>query len=195
MAAYVIFQVKSGWMAIVGNEKGVERIYLPGLSPEDLRKKIRREFPDGVEGAAFLEGAKRELIEYFDGQRDRFEMPLDLSRATPFQKKAYQAMCTIPFGEVRTYRWLAEKVGNPKAVRAAGSANARNRWPVVIPCHRIVGSDGRLTGFSAPGGLELKASLLKLEGIPTEGGRVQAGRVMTSARGGGLKNREPLKAD
>jgi methylated-DNA-[protein]-cysteine S-methyltransferase len=86
-------------------------------------------------------------------------------------------MLTIPFGEVRTYQWLAEKVGNPKALRAVGSANARNHWPVVIPCHRIVGSDGRLTGFSAPGGLDLKARLLRLEGIPTERGKVHAGKI------------------
>jgi methylated-DNA-[protein]-cysteine S-methyltransferase len=82
-------------------------------------------------------------------------------------------MSSIPFGEVRTYRWLAQKIGNPRALRAVGSANARNRWPVVIPCHRIVGSDGHLTGFSAPGGLDLKARLLKLEGIPTEQGKIQ----------------------
>lgn len=173
MTAYVIFQVKTGWMGLAGNERGVERIYLPGLSREDLKERIGREFPGAGEGADFLEGPKRELIEYFEGRRDRFEMSLDLSRATAFQKKAYQAMSAIPFGQVRTYRWLAEKVGNPRAVRAAGSANAHNRWPIVIPCHRIVGSDGRLTGFSAPGGLDLKAALLKLEGIPTEGGRVQ----------------------
>ena len=173
-SSYTIFQVEQGWMGLVGNEKGIERIYLPGLPKEELRKRIQREFPGGQEEESLLKGPKRELVEYFEGSRYRFEMPLDLSRATPFQKKAYQVMLTIPFGEVRTYRWLAEKVGNPKAVRAAGSANARNRWPVVIPCHRIVGSDGRLTGFSAPGGLALKEELLRLERIPVAEGRVQS---------------------
>ena len=172
-SAYAIFQVKPGWMGLVGNEKGVQRIYLPGLAKEELRKRIQREFPGCQEGESFLEGARRELVEYFEGRRARFEMVLDLSRATPFQKKVYQVMSTIPFGEVRTYRWLAQKIGNPRALRAVGSANARNRWPVVIPCHRIVGSDGRLTGFSAPGGLDLKASLLNLEGIPAEQGKIQ----------------------
>jgi len=100
-------------------------------------------------------------------------MPLDLSSATPFQRKVYRVMKTIPPGTVRTYRWLAEKAGNPKGLRAVGSANARNRWPLVIPCHRIVGSDGRLTGFSAPGGLDLKAELLKLEGVPVEKGKAK----------------------
>jgi len=174
-SSYIIFQVKLGWMGLAGNENGVERIYLPGLAKEELRKRLQQEFPESREEGTFWEGPQRELVEYFDGRRSRFEMPLDLSRATPFQKKSYQVMLTIPFGEVRTYRWLAEKVGNPKALRAVGSANARNHWPVVVPCHRIVGSDGRLTGFSAPGGLDLKASLLKLEGIPTEQGKVRVG--------------------
>ena len=181
-SSYFIFQVKLGWMGLVGNESGVERIYLPGLAKEELRKRIQREFPESREEEAFLRGPQRELVEYFDGKRSRFEMPLDLSRATPFQKKSYQVMLTIPFGEVRSYRWLAEKVGNPRALRAVGSANARNQWPVVIPCHRIVGSDGRLTGFSAPGGLDLKASLLKLEGIPTEQGKVQVGSGETKGK-------------
>lgn len=174
-SSYTIFQVKPGWMGLVGNENGVERIYLPGLAKEDLRERIQREFPKSQEEETFLESPKRELVEYFEGSRSRFDMPLDLSGATPFQKKVYQIMSTIPFGEIRTYRWLAQKIGNPKALRAVGSANARNHWPVVIPCHRIVGSDGGLTGFSAPGGLDLKARLLKLEGIPTEQGKVQIG--------------------
>jgi methylated-DNA-[protein]-cysteine S-methyltransferase len=173
-SSYTIFQVEQGWVGLVGNEKGIERIYLPGLTKEELRKRIQREFSESQEEESLLKGAKRELVEYFEGSRSRFEMPLDLSRATPFQKRAYQVMSTIPFGEVRTYRWLAEKVGNPKAVRAVGSANARNQWPVVIPCHRIVGSDGRLTGFSAPGGLALKEELLRLERIPVAEGRVQS---------------------
>jgi len=174
---YTIFQVKPGWMGLVGSEKGVQRIYLPGLSREDLLERIRREFPESEEGAGFLEGPRKELVEYFEGRREQFEMPLDLSRATPFQKRAYGIMSGIPFGEIRTYRWLAHQVGNPRALRAVGNANARNRWPVVIPCHRIVGSDGRLTGFSAPGGLDLKAHLLKLEGIPTTRGKVESERI------------------
>jgi methylated-DNA-[protein]-cysteine S-methyltransferase len=160
-------------MGLVGDESGVQRINLQGLEKEALRKRIQSEFPGSQEKAAFLEEAEKELKEYFEGRRSRFGMVLDLSRATPFQKKVYQVMSTIPFGEVRTYQWLAQKIGNPRAFRAVGSANARNRWPVVIPCHRIVGSDGRLTGFSAPGGLDLKASLLNLEGIPAQQGKIQ----------------------
>ncbi|MBM4333887.1 MAG: methylated-DNA--[protein]-cysteine S-methyltransferase [Deltaproteobacteria bacterium] len=173
-SAHVIFQVKLGWMGVVGNEKGLQRIYLPGLKREELKKRITSEFPESKENAGSLTREKNQFVEYFSGERIKFDLTLDLSGATPFQKKVYAVMSKIPFGEVRSYRWLAQRIGNPKALRAVGSANARNQWPVVIPCHRIVGSDGRLTGFSAPGGLDLKASLLKLEGIPVAKGEVQA---------------------
>ena len=173
-SSYIIFRVKQGWMGLVGNESGVVRIYLPGLSKDELERRIKIEYPECQQGAGSLGGAKGELVEYFEGRRSRFEMVLDLSRATPFQKKVYGVMSTIPFGQVRTYRWLAQNIGNPRALRAVGSANARNRWPVVIPCHRIVGSDGSLTGFSAPGGLALKEELLRLERIPVAEGRVQS---------------------
>ena len=172
-SAFTIFRVKVGWMGLVGNEKGVQRIFLPGLKKEELRQRILAEFPECLEGAGFLGQAKKELTEYFSGRRVRFDFPLELSGATPFQKRAYQIMGTIPFGEVRTYRWLAQKIGNPKALRAVGGANAKNRWPLAIPCHRVVGSTGRLTGFSAPGGLALKSQLLELEGIPVERNRVR----------------------
>jgi methylated-DNA-[protein]-cysteine S-methyltransferase len=171
--AFTIFRVKPGWMGLVGTEKGIQRIYLPGLKEAELRKRIQSDFPECREGADFLRQAEKELTEYFSGHRVDFAFPLDLSRATPFQKKVYTIMCSIPFGEVRTYRWLAQMVGNPKALRAVGGANAKNRWPIVVPCHRVVGSDGRLTGFSAPGGLVLKTTLLELEGISVEKNRVK----------------------
>jgi methylated-DNA-[protein]-cysteine S-methyltransferase len=172
-STFTIFRVKMGWMGLVGNEKGIQRIFLPGLKKKELRRRILAEFPEGHEEAAFLSQAKKELTEYFSGRRVRFEFPLELSGATPFQKKVYRIMGTIPFGELRTYRWLAQEIGNPKALRAVGGANAKNRWPLAIPCHRVVGSDGRLTGFSAPGGLALKSRLLELEGIAVDQNRVE----------------------
>jgi len=172
-SAFAIFRVNPGWAGLVGSEIGVQRIYLPGLNKEELRKRILADFPGCQQRAGFLAQAKKELIEYFSGRRTYFDFPLDLSRATPFQKKAYTVMRSIPFGEVRTYRWLAQMIGNPRALRAVGGANAKNRWPIVIPCHRVVGSDGRLTGFSAPGGLALKTTLLELEGIPVEKNRLK----------------------
>ena len=170
--AFIIFKVPLGWMGLVGNENGVERIFLPGLKKEELRREILEEFPECREDTKFLRQSQKELTEYFSGRRRKFAFSLDLARATPFQKKVYDQMRKIPFGEVRTYEWLAKKIGHPRALRAVGGANGKNRWPVVIPCHRIVGRDGRLTGFSAPGGLALKARLLKLEGVAVEKNRV-----------------------
>ncbi len=163
---FAIFQVKLGWMGLVGEEKGIERIFLPVLKKEKLRECILSEFPEYEEKNDFLIKAQKMIKEYFSGQRVRFEFPLDFSRATSFQKRVYRAMASIPYGEVRTYLWLAGKIGNRRAVRAVGGASAQNRWPLVIPCHRVVGNDGHLTGFSAPGGLALKARLLRIEGIP-----------------------------
>jgi methylated-DNA-[protein]-cysteine S-methyltransferase len=142
------------------------------LNKQELRKRILADFPGCQERAGFLAQAKKELLEYFSGRRAYFDFPLDLSRATPFQKKTYRVMRSIPCGEVRTYRWLAQRIGNPRALRAVGGANAKNRWPIVIPCHRVVGSDGHLTGFSAPGGLALKTTLLELEGITVVNNKV-----------------------
>jgi methylated-DNA-[protein]-cysteine S-methyltransferase len=172
-SSFVVFRTKLGWMGLVGNERGLERIYLPEPLREDLEERITREFPESREGSPVLEEVKKEILEYFDGKRKKFELSLDLSCATPFQQKVYQTLLAIPFGQVHTYRWLAEKIGNPKGLRAVGNANGKNRWPLVVPCHRIVGSDGRLTGFSATGGLELKADLLRLEGVPVEKGRAR----------------------
>jgi len=130
---YAIFQVPLGWMGLVGNERGIQRIFLPGMERETQREKILRLFPDAEEGIGFLAPAEKELKEYFAGKRAQFEFGLDLAEATPFQRKVYRVMAQIPKGEVRTYAWLAREIGNPKALRAVGGANARNRWPIVFP--------------------------------------------------------------
>ncbi len=102
-----------------------------------------------------------QLGEYFGGERTRFDLPLDF-RGTDFQKSVWHALLTIPFGETRSYRQIAEAVGRPTASRAVGAANGRNPVSIIAPCHRVVGASGALTGFA--GGLEAKAYLLKLEG-------------------------------
>lgn len=171
-STYTIFRVTPGWMGLVGNKKGVQRIYLPGLKKQELKRQIISEFPGCKEDAEFWKEVKSQFKEYFWGQRKIFQIPLDLTQATPFQRKVYRIMAKIPYGQVRTYHWLAQKIGKPLALRAIGLANAKNRWPLVIPCHRVLGQNGHLTGFSAPGGLSLKAYLLKLEGVPVINNRV-----------------------
>ena len=102
-----------------------------------------------------------ELREYFAGKRSDFSIPLDL-RGTFFQKQVWEALLGIPFGETRTYGQLAVQLGNPKAMRAIGAANGRNPISIIVPCHRVIGASGKLTGFA--GGLDAKAHLLCLEG-------------------------------
>ena len=103
----------------------------------------------------------QQLTEYFIGERKKFELPL-AAIGTPFQKKVWHALCSIKQGETKTYGWLAKKINNEKAVRAVGSANGANPIALIVPCHRVIGSDGKLTGYA--GGLALKAKLLMHEG-------------------------------
>ena len=119
--------------------------------------------PGGEEGPSpLLEEASRQLQAYFAGQRQAFSLPL-APRGTAFQLQVWQALQTIPYGEVRTYGEIARAIGKPKACRAVGMANGRNPLPVFIPCHRVIGTNGSITGYS--GGLEKKRFLLRLEGI------------------------------
>jgi O-6-methylguanine DNA methyltransferase len=107
------------------------------------------------------EEAVRQLTEYFAGQRQQFELPLD-PIGTEFQKKVWQELCCIPFGSTISYAQLANRIHNPKAVRAVGGANGKNPISIVVPCHRVIGSKGTLTGYA--GGLHRKAILLEFEG-------------------------------
>ena len=102
----------------------------------------------------------RQLREYFAGSRRTFDLPLEF-RGTEFQRRAWAALLTIPYGETRTYGQMAEQIGNPTAVRAVGAANGRNPISIIAPCHRVIGMNGDLTGFG--GGLDAKAHLLSLE--------------------------------
>ncbi len=108
-----------------------------------------------------LEACARQLAEYFRGARHRFELPL-APRGTDFQQMVWRALAAIPYGQTRSYGEIARAIGRPRAVRAVGAANGRNPLPIVVPCHRVIGSDGSLTGFA--GGLAAKTCLLELEG-------------------------------
>lgn len=104
--------------------------------------------------------AERQLNDYFTGKLKEFSLELDFI-GTEFQKKVWKALLTIPYGETRSYGQIAKQIGNPKAVRAVGGANSKNPISIIAPCHRVIGSNGKLTGFA--GGLEAKACLLNIE--------------------------------
>ena len=105
-----------------------------------------------------------QIATYLHGKRKQFDMLLDWSVMTPFQEKVLRAVCEVDYGRVSSYGEIAERIGRPTAVRAVGRANGSNPMPIIIPCHRILGRDGKLHGYSTPGGLETKAWLLRLEG-------------------------------
>jgi methylated-DNA-[protein]-cysteine S-methyltransferase len=108
-----------------------------------------------------LATVQTQLREYFDAKRSHFDLPLDFVHGTPFQRAVWQALLTIPCGTTLSYGQLSARVGNPKAVRAIGAAVGRNPLSIVVPCHRVVGANGSLTGYA--GGLDRKAALLTLE--------------------------------
>ncbi len=127
------------------------------------------------DGAAPLEEMAAQWLahirEYLEGQRRAFPLPIAWETLPPFQRAVLRATFAIPYGQVRTYGEVAAAIGRPRAARAVGRALGTNPMPIVIPCHRVVGHGGRLHGYSAPGGLEVKAWLLRLEGVTLpEGG-------------------------
>ena len=145
-----------GKLKLVASEKGLVAILWENDNPRrvilgDLRK---------VDHQPILVEAELQLKEYFEGKRQGFSIPLDM-RGTPFQKNVWEALLAIPFGETRSYGQLAKQLGKPTAMRAVGAANGRNPLSIVVPCHRVIGSSGQLTGFA--GGLEAKEHLLKIE--------------------------------
>jgi methylated-DNA-[protein]-cysteine S-methyltransferase len=106
--------------------------------------------------------ATAQLAEYFAGGRERFDLPLDLQRGTPFQQSVWRALLTIPAGRTSSYAGICQAIGKPAAARAVGAAVGRNPLSIVVPCHRVLGTDGSLTGYA--GGLQRKSALLQLEG-------------------------------
>lgn len=144
-------------------DEGALTLLSVGVSRLDFAEEIGRlggrEVWDSRMAAPVLE----QMDEYFAGRRKAFDLPLDLSRLTPFQRAVLQETLAIPYGQVRTYGEVAAAVGNPKAARAVGRALGQNPVAVVVPCHRVIGSDGSLHGYSGAGGLATKRFLLDLE--------------------------------
>jgi methylated-DNA-[protein]-cysteine S-methyltransferase len=147
-----------GELTLVASEKGLAAILWEDDDP--LRVRIETG-PEDAHHPVLVE-TERQLNEYFAGTRKEFSVVLDLV-GTPFQQQVWQALLCIPFGQTRSYGDLARQVGRPRAARAVGAANRKNPISIIGPCHRVVGSSGKLTGYA--GGLAAKALLLRLEGV------------------------------
>ncbi len=155
---YVYKKMKSplGELKLVASDKGLTAI----LWPDDDPLRVRLGTLQEDKNHPVLRDTERQLRDYFDGKLEKFSLKLDFA-GTEFQKKVWRALLDIPFGETRSYAQIAASIGHPKAVRAVGAANGRNPISIVAPCHRVIGANGKLTGFA--GGLEAKAYLLKIE--------------------------------
>jgi len=158
---YYDFNTSIGKMILFFSSKGI--VYLTTMINEDegdIIKLVRNKFGQAVKVSSEQYRFHDQIIEYLTGKRKSFSLPLDL-RGTDFQIKVWNELMKIPYGQTRTYKDIAESIDVPKGYRAVGNALNKNPILIVIPCHRVIGSDGKLTGFR--GGLELKAKLLELE--------------------------------
>ena len=151
---YCYLKTPGGELMLAGNEEGLHHIVFPEGKGHMKPKADWQHLPD-----AFPE-ARQQLLEYFAGERRDFDLPL-APEGSDFQREVWSALRNIPYGTTISYGELARRVGRPAAARAVGAANGRNPIPIVIPCHRVIGKDGSLTGFG--GGLQLKERLLELE--------------------------------
>ncbi len=161
-----VFETRIGWVGIVFSDRGIITLHLPRVSRAHALRNLQNEFPRGVLVAHAPANIARELREYALGRRREFDLLLDWSAVKPFQHAVLLAARTIPFGETRSYGWIAREIGNPRASRAVGQALHNNPVPIIVPCHRVLASNGGLGGYA--GGLELKRKLLELEGVALE---------------------------
>lgn len=161
MHRYATYSTADGVGAVVKSERGICCVVLPQHNRRMTLKRIHAEFPDARPDRRLSSGA-RSLKRYFDGQPLPADMPLDLDGLPKFHREVYKMTQAIPHGETRSYKWVASCLGKVTAARAVGVALSRNPLPVLVPCHRVVASDGTLGGWSGPPGW--KEKLLELEG-------------------------------
>lgn len=151
---YCYLETPIGELLLAGDE---DALSLVGFPEGSMRREPE---PDWIYKEQPFNAARQQLTEYFDGTRKDFDLPLRLT-GTEFQLLVLEELRRIPYGETTSYGDIAQRIGNPKAVRAVGAANGRNPLPIIVPCHRVIGSSGDLTGFG--GGLDTKEALLRLE--------------------------------
>ena len=164
---YNVFATEMGWVALLVSGAGLRAVTLQP-SPQEAIEHLGPEARRAIHDSSGLLEECQAFQRYFRGETDALDgLELDLEEAPPFFKAAWEATRSIPAGETRTYSWIAQEAGRPRAFRAAGQAMARNRLALVIPCHRVIGSHGGLHGYGM-GGLAVKAKLLQMERDFTE---------------------------
>jgi O-6-methylguanine DNA methyltransferase len=162
-----VCNTKLGWIGLGFTEKGLCTATLPQTSAQAAEEELRRNGDSEPAAAAEVGDWPHQLRRYALRETMSFSGELDLDQGTVFQRQVWQTLLEIPRGETRSYKWVAEQIGRPRAARAVGQAVGANPIAIVVPCHRVVASDGSLGGFG--GGLALKETLLRIEGA--DGGR------------------------
>jgi methylated-DNA-[protein]-cysteine S-methyltransferase len=159
---YLVFRTKAGWLALAGSTKGLTAVTLPHPTRQSALDKLPDHQPVACSPPQLKDLAGR-IADYFTGRQQDFSDVLDLTVATPFQRRVWLATRHIPYGETRSYRQLAASINQPGAARAVGQALARNPLAIIVPCHRVIKADDGLGGFG--GGTEMKRFLLSLEAV------------------------------
>ena len=165
------YDTELGSGGVVASAAGLLEVVTPfgGSSREKVAECIAARYPLAFTESPLTERAARLLTSYFAGEPVSFDLPIDFTGVTPFQKSVYDAVMALQYGVLESYGEIAARIGRSGAARGVGWAMARNPLPIVIPCHRVVGGGGKLTGYSAPGGVESKKRLLVMEGAVVEG--------------------------
>jgi methylated-DNA-[protein]-cysteine S-methyltransferase len=184
--SWAVIETSLGWCGVAGGDQGLIRIVLPEPSREAVVRVLGRLCGGAHASGRLLPEALR-LQRYFDGKDLEGLWRLDLRGATAFQRRVWEALQRIPRGAVSTYGKIAAQLGRPGAARAVGTAAGSNPFPVVVPCHRLVRAGGELGGFSATGGWQLKAAMLRREGVAVHGRRV-AGACLQSLSEPGIEH-------
>ena len=160
---HTTFVTSFGWCGLIKGKKGLKRIFLPEKNRKEVISKIKAFCSLSVFSKDGFEKEIKNIRAYFRGGNEKFSFFLDFSGSTNFQRMVWSEAAKIPYAQNRTYLFIAEKIGKKNSARAVGNALGKNPFPVVVPCHRIVRSDGTMGGFTATGGIKLKKEMLKLE--------------------------------
>ncbi len=162
---YDVFETTAGWMGVLASQNGLRRTTLPQATPDECVTEMGNDVTLAEHEPDMFGELREKLNRFFEGEDVTFDdEAIDVDDASPFMQAAWRACRSIPQGETRSYKWLAAQAGRPQAPRAAGQSMARNRLPIIIPCHRVIASDGSLRGFGKGASrLDLKQRLLDLE--------------------------------
>ena len=165
MTKYTIFKTRWGYFGLAGTDSAICRTQLPDQNRQKLKSRLLKNLPNPQYDKSFFRTTQNRIIAYFQGKTVNFStaLPLELDGFSQFHLSVLSACRQIRFGQITTYSKLAKMIDNPAASRAVGTALSKNPIPLIIPCHRIIRTDAKLGGFSAPGGLSLKKRLLEHE--------------------------------